>query len=242
MSYIYKINNKINNKMYIGSTDNYKKRFYTHKHELNNDKHINIHLQRAWNKYGENNFEFKILEECNEKVKLEREQYYLDTLTPFYPSGYNIVKIAGCSSIGDGENHPNSKLSNDFVINIKRLLSEGIKQKDILEMYNGEITIGQLSKIASLDRWRNVGEEYNEMIIKTKRKKWRDEWMDIVIKMKNEGKNFKEIGEFLDFAEGGVRERYSYFIGKSIKCKRCFQITKKNHNSQKYCPSCAKKR
>lgn len=241
MAYIYQIKNKLNNKIYIGSTNNYKKRFYTHKHELNNNIHKNTHLQRAWNKYGEEAFLFEIIEECNSMIKISREQYWLDKLLPFYPNGYNIEKIAGFVCIGNGENHPNATLTNEFVIEIKRLLAEGVKQKDILNNYEKSISVGQLSKIASLDRWVSVGEEYNGKIKKLHRKKWDDSWMDLIIKMKNDGKSFKEIGNYLNFDEGNIRRRYSYYKGESIKCKKCYQIVKKKHHSQKYCGSCAKK-
>ena len=58
---IYKITNTITNNFYIGSTVNFYNRFKKHRHSLNNNKHENIHLQRAFNKYGEDFFEFKII-------------------------------------------------------------------------------------------------------------------------------------------------------------------------------------
>jgi hypothetical protein len=47
---------------------------------LKNNKHVNIILQRSWNKYSERNFSFIILEECSPERCVDREQYYLDTL------------------------------------------------------------------------------------------------------------------------------------------------------------------
>jgi group I intron endonuclease len=87
ISGIYKIINKINGKYYIGSTcRSFSERFYSHKNQLNNNLHPNSHLQRSWNKYGENNFEFQIVEECiKDKIHvLNREQFYIDTLKPQY--------------------------------------------------------------------------------------------------------------------------------------------------------------
>ena len=57
---IYKITNLINNKFYIGSSSDLKKRLYEHRRELNLGVHANKHLQSAWNKYGEENFKFEI--------------------------------------------------------------------------------------------------------------------------------------------------------------------------------------
>lgn len=55
---IYAIRNKDNGKMYIGKDDYYPHRFYDHRGLLINNKHYNRHLQFAWNKYGEEIFEF----------------------------------------------------------------------------------------------------------------------------------------------------------------------------------------
>ena len=89
---IYKILNKITNDFYVGSAIDVEKRFRHHKNRLRTEKHHNIILQRAWNKYGEANFLFEIIEEVNDKnILLLREQYYLDNLYPLY----NICKIAG---------------------------------------------------------------------------------------------------------------------------------------------------
>lgn len=88
---IYKIINIINNKIYIGSANNFTSRFGVHRYDLRNNKHHNIYLQRSWNKYGEQNFKFEIIENCKNQDLLIREQYYIDTLNP----EYNICKIAG---------------------------------------------------------------------------------------------------------------------------------------------------
>lgn len=92
MAFIYQIKNLKNNKIYIGSSKNYEKRKYQHKYELNNEIHKNTHLQNAWKKYGEDAFEFSILEECEDLKQFEREQYYLNKLNPFDENGYNVVR------------------------------------------------------------------------------------------------------------------------------------------------------
>ena len=54
---IYKITCKVNNKIYIGSTEVcFKQRFKKHKQRLRNNYHENDYLQKSWNKYGEDNF------------------------------------------------------------------------------------------------------------------------------------------------------------------------------------------
>lgn len=83
---IYRIKNLSNNKCYYGSSKEIEKRLKRHRKELNNNIHINCILQRAWNKYGENNFLFELIEECDIDVLLETEQKYLD-LHPEYNIG-----------------------------------------------------------------------------------------------------------------------------------------------------------
>jgi group I intron endonuclease len=80
---IYRIKNLRNNKCYYGSSKNIEKRFKTHLSQLKKGNHHNIHLQRSWDKYGENYFVFEVVEECNETVLLELEQKYLDSNPEF---------------------------------------------------------------------------------------------------------------------------------------------------------------
>jgi len=88
---VYKIKNLINNKCYIGSTTKLLKyRCITHRCHLRYNRHTNQHLQNAWNKYGENNFEFSIIELCQPNKCLDREQHYIDILNP----EYNILQFS----------------------------------------------------------------------------------------------------------------------------------------------------
>ena len=80
---IYKIKNLKNKKCYYGSSKNIEKRWRTHLNNLKNGKHHNIHLQRSWDKYGEDNFVFEVVEECDETHLLELEQKYLDSNPEF---------------------------------------------------------------------------------------------------------------------------------------------------------------
>lgn len=89
---IYEIFNIINNKRYIGQSVNIYKRWNSHVSELNKNSHKNLYLQRAWSKYGEDNFRFSILEKCDAKYLDERENYYIEkysTMDELF--GYNLT-------------------------------------------------------------------------------------------------------------------------------------------------------
>jgi predicted GIY-YIG superfamily endonuclease len=89
LAYIYQIKNKVNGKIYIGSTNNIKRRWYKHIYELNHITHANKHLQKAWNKYGKDNFEFTVLKEVKNSDQFKIEQQYIDE-TLAYINGYNM--------------------------------------------------------------------------------------------------------------------------------------------------------
>jgi len=129
---IYQIRNRINNKKYIGSAVNIKKRGYLHLHRLRYGIHHNPHLQNAWNKHGEKNFEFCPLFYCEIDDLIYFEQCVLDILQP----QYNIRRIAR-SNLGikyseeakhKMSNINNSKLKPEYIHLIRGLYEKGIKQ------------------------------------------------------------------------------------------------------------------
>lgn len=76
---LYKIVNKSNGKFYVGRSINIEKRFARHLKELNGNKHHCIFLQRAWNKYGSNKFEFVVVKHSiSVEEATNLEAYYLE--------------------------------------------------------------------------------------------------------------------------------------------------------------------
>lgn len=93
---IYKIESKMfPNKKYIGSASRYNDRKGRHLKDLRLNKHPNKKLQNHFNKYGEGDLLFKLIEPCFQYLLVAREQYYIDRLRPWF----NICKTAG-SSLG----------------------------------------------------------------------------------------------------------------------------------------------
>lgn len=89
---IYKITNLVDGKVYIGQTTvGFEKRIREHLYKLRNDKHKNEHLQRAYNKFGETNFVFEILQECEIKEIDSLECYWIELFESTDRSyGYNF--------------------------------------------------------------------------------------------------------------------------------------------------------
>ena len=90
MSYIYKIYNDINDKIYIGKTNySLEKRFQEHIRDSRKNQE-NRPLYNAMNKYGVEHFKIEQIEECDIQVVDEREKYWIEFLQTF-KYGYNAT-------------------------------------------------------------------------------------------------------------------------------------------------------
>lgn len=137
MKCIYAIQNKINQKMYIGMTTDFKDRIEHHLWELRNNKHHSIKLQRAFNKYGEDNFKYYILEEIKESTSnelAEKERYYIKKYDT-YKNGYNC-------SLG-GESNKGYVPSPEV---IKKLIIRNKTTKPMLGKYLSQKSKDKISK------------------------------------------------------------------------------------------------
>ena len=137
---IYQIKNTLNNKKYIGSSKNLQKRLYEHKRTLKLGTHHSIKLQRAWNKYGDNNFIFEVLLECDCNDLIKNEQKYFD----LYKPEYNILEIAS-STIG----HKHS---------METKVKIGLKSKGRLH------TIESKKKISDANKGKKLTNEHKKII------------------------------------------------------------------------------
>lgn len=81
---VYRIINKYNNNCYIGSSNNLRQRYRSHLNRLTKNKNKCSILQRAFNKYGQDNFIFQVILCCDSKDRLYYEQQLIDELKPRY--------------------------------------------------------------------------------------------------------------------------------------------------------------
>lgn len=90
---IYCIANQVSGKRYIGQTEDFSYRKRKHLERLRRGNHYNLHLQNAWNMYGESSFVFEIIQECENTKLDELEIYYIDRYDCTNESfGYNIME------------------------------------------------------------------------------------------------------------------------------------------------------
>lgn len=75
---IYAIVSKCGQYVYVGQSIHMRQRKSQHMSKLLAGKHYNTHLQRCFDKYGQESFEFVILEACEKSALVEREQYWID--------------------------------------------------------------------------------------------------------------------------------------------------------------------
>lgn len=89
MTGIYIIINMVNAKVYVGQSSDIVKRWNQHVKELNAGRHHNYHLQSAWNMYGQSNFLFELITECDKKDLNKYEKFFINLFNS-KKDGYNL--------------------------------------------------------------------------------------------------------------------------------------------------------
>lgn len=126
---IYKIQNKINSKVYIGQSINIEKRWNKHKSASQDvlDHSYETHLYRSFRKYGIENFDFSIIEECPIAELNQKERYWIQKYNSFF-KGYNLT-LGGDSS--------GTEIKKEKIIGIfKDLETTDLIQKEIALKWN----------------------------------------------------------------------------------------------------------
>ena len=178
---IYMIQNKVNNKIYIGQAVDIEDRWGEHRRGLRGGYHHNKHLQNSWKRDWEENFEFTILLECEESDLNMYEEYYIFELMTFDPRvGYN--KNYGGKS-GRPTEEAKRKLSESkkgrhHSAEAKRKMSEAKKGKYCREknpMYGKHLSEEAKRKLSEANKGRQLSEETKRKMSEARKGKHRSE-------------------------------------------------------------------
>lgn len=146
---IYKIQNKINGKIYIGQSNDIKRRFSEHKRSNNN----RIIVDQAIKKYGAENFSYDIVEECSIDQLNEKETYWIK----YYQSniiGYNCNLGGNQQSIG--ESNGNSVLTEADIIFIRTSYQQHKRCKETYSLFENKISYGSFVNIWEGRSWAHI--------------------------------------------------------------------------------------
>lgn len=126
---IYIITNSVNSKVYIGQTiQSLKNRWQGHCRKGFSESEKNMHIKRAINKYGKENFQIKELERCKVTELDEREVYYISLYDP-YNKGYNSTK-------GGKSGTKRLKLNKEQQESCIKLYKLGFSLRDVAKEFN----------------------------------------------------------------------------------------------------------
>lgn len=147
---IYKITNNINGKIYIGQSNNIQRRFSEHQ---NRGATSRILVDIAIQRYGKENFNFEIIEECSIEQLNQKETYWI-TYFNSIENGYN------CSVGGDqqsiGSNNGRAILTENEVKFIRTAYNNHERRKDVYEYFKDKITFSSFARIWDGTSWAHI--------------------------------------------------------------------------------------
>lgn len=200
---IYKITNKVNNKSYIGQT----RQSIQFRWNQHTSKRDNTYFHNAIQKYGKDNFEIEILEECDVEVLNEREIFYIAKYDTF-KNGYNLT-------IG-GDGNKRLLLDNKYD-EIKELYLSGFSSNKIATLYKVDkstivkILIGLGVKIRN-NKLNINNQEFQELV-----------------KDYQSGYSLKELSKRYDCSSSGLKE---FLQRKGVDLKVKYSILEDKENQQ----------
>ena len=193
--YIYCYTNKINNKQYIGQTNNLERRKKQHiqdsihQHKGHESAYEQL-IHQAIRKYGIDNFKIDILEIINttnwNEVN-EKESFYIKEKNTLSPNGYNL-KAEGAANQGKNK----TKLSQDVVEKIIQDLKNKKEISKIAEKYN-------ISKsyVSDINNGRCLRQE-NENYPLQQNRITEEEYFEIIDLIKNTNYSFRQIAQYMN--------------------------------------------
>ena len=174
---IYRIENLVNHKIYIGLSKDCMKRWHDHRSKAFNstrEDDIKKPLYMAMRKYGLDNFTFEIIEKCDESLLKEREIYWISYYDS-YNKGYNATKGGDLPEghILKGEEHGCAKLTEEQVRQCRIWYAQGRRSKDVYENESGykeKVAYSGFQSMWHGRTWKHIMPEVFENKIYKKRK------------------------------------------------------------------------
>ena len=146
---VYKLTNKLNGRIYIGSAREFKERWKTHTKRLKSGNHSNKFLQADFNKCGEDVFIFEVIEvvEGSQENRLLVEQRYIDQHYDDQQQCYNLTRSVNkrgpkCHSCNPEKTAAKRKENPNFRIND---LTSKIKKLKVVDNYFPDAIVGSVS-------------------------------------------------------------------------------------------------
>lgn len=137
---VYKIQNILNGKLYIGSSGNIGKRICYHKSLLRRNKHHSIHLQNSYNKNGIQSFVFSIIELCGIEDLVVREQFWIDSHSKEMVYNYRV----------DAKSNAGIKWTEEQKKKLKGRLPWNTGTKGVKSATSGSLKKGQTASPATM--------------------------------------------------------------------------------------------
>ena len=165
---IYKITNKVNQKVYIGQSCDIHRRWLEHiragqpdKYAGKGERDTNTPIHKAMQKYGIDNFKLEILQECKREELNHLEKSFILEYKKQRIELYNLSE-GGQDAIGaKGELHSQAKLTQKEVDQIKDLLKNSDKTyNEILQLFPSIKSKSMISLINQGHNWKDDKETY----------------------------------------------------------------------------------
>lgn len=197
---IYKIYNNFNSKIYIGSSNNIKKRILSHFRDLKVNNHRNGYLQNAYNKYGKDYFKYEILEilpnYTTKEELLKIEQEYIDK--------YDFDLLYNLNPITNSGGAETLKISS-YLLNLK---GEILKEFDSLIAISKYLNCSQINK----NRYNNSKILFKKYRVVTK--EFYENNLDLILSWKV---NYHKKDDYLNYYKfDEISRKYIVFDGDDI--------------------------
>lgn len=195
---IYKIENKLNGKVYIGQSNDIERRFKEHQTK---GKTSRIPVDVTIKKYGKDKFTYEVVEETSIEDLNNRESFWIEKFNAI-EDGYNCSIGGEQQSIG--ENNGRSKLTEQDVIEIRKAYNTHLRQREVYEKYKERISFTYFQNLWQGKAWSHIMPEV-----------FTEENKNYYIYQNSKGENGAR-AKFSDEEVIAIRKRYEHESAKQI--------------------------